>query len=99
MALSENEWFGLPALEAMAAGCLVVSPKTIGGGEYLNHEVNSYIEKVEELSERMSHLLGNEQRYEHIRQSALETSYKYHPRVQFQKLQKMIESGGLKFLR
>ena len=99
LALSENEWFGLPALEAMAAGCLVVSPKTIGGGEYLTHEENSYTEKVEDLAERMSQLLGDEQRYEHIRQSALETSYKYHPRMQFQKLQKIIDSGGLKFLR
>jgi len=35
LATSENEWFGLPALEAMAAGCVVVSVQAIGGSEFL----------------------------------------------------------------
>jgi glycosyltransferase involved in cell wall biosynthesis len=35
LATAEGEWFGLPALEAMAAGCTVVSVPVLGGMEYL----------------------------------------------------------------
>lgn len=35
LASSEGEWFGLPALEAMAAACVVVSLPVLGGAEYL----------------------------------------------------------------
>ncbi|RWH68211.1 glycosyltransferase [Mesorhizobium sp.] len=35
LATAEAEWFGLPALEAMAAGCVVVSVPVLGGMEYL----------------------------------------------------------------
>lgn len=98
LALSENEWFGLPALEAMAAGCLVVTPKTIGGGEYLIDGKNCLVEELDNLAERMSHVLNREEDHIRLRQEAINTSYKYHPRAQFQHLQKMINGGGLKFL-
>lgn len=99
LALSENEWFGLPSLEAMASGCIVVSPKTLGGVEYLIAGENCFVEKVENLSELMSEVLRSEQKHQHLRQRALEMSYRYHPRAQFKKLQKLFVSGGLKFLR
>lgn len=35
LATSEGEFFGLPALEALAAGCVVVSVPVIGGHDYL----------------------------------------------------------------
>jgi hypothetical protein len=35
LATSEGEFFGLPALEALAAGCVVVSLPVIGGHDYL----------------------------------------------------------------
>lgn len=98
IALSENEWFGLPALEAMAAGCLVVTPKTIGGGEYLIDRKNCFVEQLDHLAERMSQVLNHEEEHSRLRQEAINTSYKYHPRSQFQHLQKIITSGGLKFL-
>ena len=99
LALSENEWFGLPSLEAMASGCIVVSPKTLGGVEYLIAGENCFMGKVENLSELMSDVLRAEQKHQRVRQRALETSYRYHPRAQFKKLQKLFASGGLKFLR
>ena len=99
LALSENEWFGLPSLEAMASGCIVVSPKTLGGVEYLIAGENCFVGKVENLSELMSEVLSSEQKHQRVRQKALEMSYRYHPRAQFKKLQKLFVSGGLKFLR
>jgi glycosyltransferase involved in cell wall biosynthesis len=99
LARSENEWFGLPSLEAMASGCIVVSPKTLGGVEYLIAGENCFVEKVENLSEQMFEVLRSEQKHQHVRQRAIEMSYRYHPRAQFKKLQKLFVSGGLKFLR
>jgi glycosyltransferase involved in cell wall biosynthesis len=98
LALSENEWFGLPALEAMAAGCLVVSPKTIGGGEYLKDGKNCFVESLENLGQRMAEVLGDEAQFDLIRQEAIKTSYEYHPRAQFQHLQQLIAGGSLRFL-
>ncbi len=43
LATSDSEWFGLPALEAMAAGCVVVTVPVVGGNEYLREGVNCLI--------------------------------------------------------
>lgn len=43
LATSEGEWFGLPALEAMAAGCLVASVPVVGGNEYLIDQRSSCV--------------------------------------------------------
>jgi glycosyltransferase involved in cell wall biosynthesis len=40
---SRSEGFGLPALEAMACGCAVVSSKTAGSMELIEHEHNGII--------------------------------------------------------
>ena len=40
LATAEGEWSGLPALEAMSAGCVVVSVPVLGGMEYLDDGVN-----------------------------------------------------------
>ena len=98
IALAENEGFGLPALEAMAAGCLVVSPRTIGGGEYLMHGSNCLITEVEDLSGTMAELLNSESKNEELRLAALRTAYAYHPRSQLGHLRRKIQSGGLKWL-
>jgi hypothetical protein len=47
----------------------------------------------------MSEVLSSEQKHQRVRQKALEMSYRYHPRAQFKKLQKLFVSGGLKLLR
>ena len=99
IALAENEWFGLPALEAMAAGCLVVSPRTIGGGEYLIDGTNCLLSDVEELSSKMRELLNFESKHEELRLAAMRTASAYHPRSQLIELRKKIDSGGLKWLQ
>jgi hypothetical protein len=98
IAIAENEGFGLPALEAMAAGCLVVSPRTIGGGEYLTHGINCLISEVEDLSGTMAELLSSESSHEELRFAAMKTASAYHPRTQLSHLRRKIESGGLKWL-
>ena len=98
IAIAENEGFGLPALEAMAAGCLVVSPRTIGGGEYLTHGINCLISEVEDLSGIMMELLSSESSHEELRFAAMKTASAYHPRTQLSHLRRKIESGGLKWL-
>ncbi len=98
LALAEDEWFGLPALEAMAAGCLVVSPRTVGGGEYLLSDQNCLIESVENLAERMSYVLNNEQKFERFRYAAQTTAYRYHPRAQLHHVKSMLAEGGLSCL-
>jgi hypothetical protein len=98
IAIAENEGFGLPALEAMAAGCLVVSPRTIGGGEYLTHGINCLISEVEDLSGIMKELLSSESNHQELRFAAMKTASAYHPRTQLGHLRRKIESGGLKWL-
>ena len=99
IALVENEGFGLPALEAMAAGCVVVSPRTIGGGEYLTHGINCLISEVEDLSGTMAELLSSESKQEELRFAAMKTASAYHPRSQLSHLRRRIHSGGLKWLQ
>jgi hypothetical protein len=98
IALGANEGFGLSALEAMAAGCLLVSPQTIGGGEYLMDGTNCLITEVEGLSETMLELLSSESKYEELRLGAMRTASEYHPRSQLSHLRRRIKSGGLKWL-
>ncbi len=98
IALAENEGFGLPALEAMAAGCLVVSPRTVGGGEYLQHGTNCLISEVDDLSGTMLELLNSEPEREQFRTAAMKTASAYHPRSHLRHLQRNIQSGGLKWL-
>ncbi|MDR3467165.1 MAG: glycosyltransferase [Xanthobacteraceae bacterium] len=43
LATSEREWFGLPALEAMAAAAVVVTVPTLGGMDYLNSGTNCVV--------------------------------------------------------
>lgn len=53
LATSEGEWFGLPALEAMAAGCVVVSVPVLGGMEYLHDGQNCVVCRPDEMSARL----------------------------------------------
>jgi glycosyltransferase involved in cell wall biosynthesis len=53
LATSVGEWFGLPALEAMAAGCIVVSVPVRGGAEYLHDGRNCLVAPPEGLAEAL----------------------------------------------
>lgn len=56
LATAEGEWFGLPALEAMAAGCAVVSVPVLGGTEYLKDGETARIAAPVDLPEALAEL-------------------------------------------
>lgn len=49
LATAEREWFGLPGLEAMAAGCVVLSVPVLGGMEYLRDGDNCRVAEPDRL--------------------------------------------------
>ena len=59
VATSEGEAFGLPALEALASGCLVLSVPVIGGTEYL-HAAHCTVVPSDQLGEALISLLGRD---------------------------------------
>jgi len=54
LATAVNEWFGLPAFEAMAAGCVVLSVPVIGGMDYLADEHNALVAPPGDLPARLA---------------------------------------------
>lgn len=79
LATAAGEWFGLPALEAMAAGCVVVSVPVLGGMEYLEAGENCAVVEPERLSETLSRLARPEAASERarLRRGALATAARY----------------------
>ena len=79
IATSVGEQFGLPALEAMAAGCLVISVPVKGGFEYLLDKRNCLISEPTELAEtlRWVTLPENEALRIRLRSQAIATSLRY----------------------
>jgi len=100
IATVSNEWFGLPALEAMASANLVVSPPTIGGTEYLEDGVNCAISTPDLFAMSMRELLYlSESTKEGFRNRAFESALAYHPSVQRIRLRTLISESELgKFL-
>lgn len=58
VATSVGEWFGLPALEAMAAGCVVVSVPTVGGGIFLHDGETAIVASADAVPGRLAALAG-----------------------------------------
>jgi glycosyltransferase involved in cell wall biosynthesis len=92
IATAQDEWFGLPALEAMAAGCVVLSVPVLGGMDYLYDGENCIVVNPEEMPDRLyrmskdEHLLLKAQ----LRQNALATAYRYRLAVQRSVLKKLL---------
>jgi hypothetical protein len=57
LATARGEWFGLPALEAMAAGCVVLSVPVVGGVEYLRDGENAVVGEEARLRDPLRALL------------------------------------------
>lgn len=70
LATSVGEWFGLPALEAMAAGCVVLSVPVLGGTDYLDDGRNCRVAAPEELPTVLAALVGVGSRAERARMRA-----------------------------
>ena len=79
LATAEHEWYGLPALEAMSAGCVVVSVPVLGGMEYLHNGINCRVAGLSEFTGVVKELLSQEStlmRFR-LRQNAIATSKNY----------------------
>lgn len=99
LATSVNEWFGLPALEAMAAGCVVLSVPTVGGGDYLLDGVNSRVAAPAHLPTVLSELAHPDQTATRarLRDHARVTASRYRIRVQSKRMADLL-AGELSWL-
>lgn len=86
VAVAEGEWFGLPALEAMAAGCAVVSVPTVGGGEYLHHDRNALVVEPAAIPAAVAALLVDDGRRGLLRRNGRITAQRYRRAVQAERL-------------
>mgnify|MGYP000099413929 CR=1 FL=1 len=77
LASSQNEWFGLPALEAMAAGCVVLSAPTLGGEEYLSTGRNSQVGDPQELGSFFSRFVDANDMLDGIALEGMKTAARY----------------------
>lgn len=93
LATAEHEWFGLPALEAMSAGCVVVSVPVLGGMEYLDDGVNCRIAGPQDYAAAVDELLQEHSaglRFR-MRQAAVATARRYTPQRMMQHLSTLLD--------
>lgn len=92
LATAEGEWFGLPALEAMAAGCVVVSAPVLGGLEYLRSGENSVVAPSEALPDVLAELArpGARDERDRLRRGALATAGRYRRTCQRERLRRVL---------
>lgn len=96
VAVAENEWFGLPALEAMAAGCIVVSVPTVGGG-FLRDGDNCIVVEPSLLGSRIQELLESPALGARLRRSGVVTAQAHRSSVQRDLLRHLLASQQLVF--
>jgi glycosyltransferase involved in cell wall biosynthesis len=92
-ATAEHEWFGLPALEAMSAGCVVVSVPVLGGMEYLNDGVNCRVVGSQDFAAAVGELLQERSavmRFQ-MRQAAVATARRYTTGWMMQRLSALLD--------
>lgn len=101
LASAVGEQFGLPALEAMAAACVVVSVPVKGGMEYLRHGENCLVAEAEDLPDALDRLAHPSQASERVRlrHRAAETALAYRPQVQRERLRRLLAAGLSEQLR
>lgn len=92
LATSRGEWFGLPALEAMAAGCVVVSVPVRGGMEYLESGRNCVVAEPDALPEALARLARPEAAAERarLRGAAIATAARYRLAAQRDHLRRLL---------
>ncbi|MBU1157447.1 MAG: glycosyltransferase [Proteobacteria bacterium] len=100
LATAMGEQFGLPSLEAMAAGCLVASVPVAGGMEYLRDGYNCLVDEPERLIQRLGEMMHPSQagRRELMRLRARATAFDYHPYALKRRLAHLLR-GPLKGLK
>lgn len=81
LATSVGEWFGLPALEAMAAGCIVLSVPVLGGREYLHDGINCLIGEPGDMPDLLARLTRPDaaRLRDRLRAGAMAAASRYRP--------------------
>lgn len=79
LATAEGEWFGLPALEAMAAGCVVLSVPVLGGMEFLLDGTSACVVEAPRFAEALDRLSrpGSAAERARLRDNGVATAWRY----------------------
>lgn len=94
MCTSINEGYGLPALEAMACGCAVVSTDYLGAKEYAIDGYNALLsptKNVEEMVKNIMKIFKNENLGKELSKNGIRTGLKFSSEVSCQKFEKAIK--------
>jgi hypothetical protein len=101
LATAEGEQFGLPALEAMAAGCVVLSVPVKGGMEFLHDGDDCVVCTAEDLPHRLLEIGASSAsaaaRRARLRHRAIATASRYLPSRQRARLATLLD-GELRVL-
>jgi glycosyltransferase involved in cell wall biosynthesis len=94
LATAEGEWFGLPALEAMAAGCLVVSVPVVGGVAYLRSGENCIVAEPDRLAVELERLAQPQAapKRDRLRRAALAMAARYRRSAQREPLRRFLRN-------
>jgi hypothetical protein len=92
LATSVGEGFGLPALEAMAAGCVVVSVPVVGGVEYLLDGTTAVVVEPTDAPEALVKLASakSTDRRARLRDAGHAMAHRYTPQRQISRLRKLL---------
>lgn len=92
LATAVGEWFGLPALEAMAAGCVVLSVPVLGGCEYLHHGETALMSEPDRLADALTMLSADERRADRqrLRHAGIATARDYRRALQSARLAELL---------
>ncbi len=87
-----GEWFGLPSLEAMAAGCIVVSVPVVGGVEYLVDGTTAVVADPAGIPDALAALAVNAgaSRRARLRDAGHAIAYRYSPQRQLSRLRTLL---------
>lgn len=96
LATAVGEWFGLPALEAMAAGCVVLSVPVLGGTAYLDDGRNCRVAAPAELPAALTALVSVASRGERarLRAAARATAGRYRTRAVTERVRDWLAATG-----
>jgi hypothetical protein len=93
LATAEGKWSGLPAIEAMSAGCLVVSVPVSGAMEYLDDGVNCRMAGPQDFTAAIGDLLKESSvclRFR-MRQAAIATASRYTTEMMMRRLSALLD--------
>jgi len=96
LATAAGEWFGLPALEAMAAGCVVLSVPVLGGMDYLESGANCVVAAPDAIPDHLGRLLDPASRplRATLRAAARATAARYRLRSFARGVARWLAAGG-----